>query len=88
MEDFDLYGLAFTLIHNNMSHSSKYNADILQKILKEIFKLGIYLFIKSVASDTTNSGIAVTRFLPPKAAQVNCEMHQLKLCMKYVFVIL
>ena len=35
MVDFDLYRLAVALIPNNVSHSSNYNADLLQKILKE-----------------------------------------------------
>ena len=37
MVDFDLYILAITLIPNNVSHSSNYNADLLQKRLKETF---------------------------------------------------
>ena len=32
--DFDLYRLAVEFIPNNVSHSSKYNADLLQKRLK------------------------------------------------------
>ena len=55
MVDFDLYILAVAFIPNNVSHSSNYNADLLQKILKETFELDISLFTMSVASDTTNS---------------------------------
>ena len=40
--DFDLYILAVALIPNNVSHSNNYNADLLQKILKETFELKIY----------------------------------------------
>ena len=52
--DFDLYRLAVALIPDNVSHSSNYNADILQKRFKETFELKISLFTKSLASDTTN----------------------------------
>ena len=38
MVDFDLYRLSVALIPNNVSHSSNYNADLLQKILKETFR--------------------------------------------------
>ena len=85
MVDFDLYRLAVALIPNNVRHSSNYNADLLQKILKETFKLDISLFTKLVASDTTNSETAVARFFSPRAVQVDCEMHQLNLCLKYGF---
>ena len=44
MVDFDLYILAVAFIPNNFSHSSNYNADLLQKILKETFELDISLF--------------------------------------------
>ena len=54
MVDFDLYILAVAFIPNNVSHSSNYNVDILQKILKETFELYISPFTKLVASDTTN----------------------------------
>ena len=82
---FDLYRLAVSLIPNNVSHSSNYNADLLQKRLKETFDLGISLFTKSVASDTTNSEKAVVRFFFPRAFQVDCEMHQLNLCLNNGF---
>ena len=85
MVDFDLYILDVALIPNNVNHSSSYNADFLQKILKETFKLDISLFTKSVASDTTNSATAVARFFSPRAVQVDCEMHQLNSCLKYGF---
>ena len=85
MVDFDLYRLAVVLIPNNVSHSSNYNVDLLQKILKETFELEISLFTKSMASDTTNSTTAVARFFSPSAVQVYCEMHQLNLCLKYGF---
>ena len=52
--DFYLYTLAVALIPNDVSHSVNYNEDLLQKILKETFKLDISLFAKSVVSDTTN----------------------------------
>ena len=45
----------------------------------------IYQFTKSVASDTTNSATAVSHFFSPRAAQVDCEMDQLNLCLKYGF---
>ena len=79
MVDFYLYIFAVTLIPNNVSHSSNYNADLLQKILKETFELDISRFTKLVASDTTNSATAVARFFSPSAVQVDCEMHQLNL---------
>ena len=41
MVDFDLCRLDVALIPNNMSHSSNYNADLLQKIFKETFELQI-----------------------------------------------
>ena len=85
MVDFDLYILDVALIPNNVNHSSSYNADFLQKILKETFKLDISLFTKSVASDTTNSETDVARFFSPRAVQVDCEMHQLNSCLKYGF---
>ena len=47
--------------------------------------MGISLFTKSVASDTTNLATAVARFFSPSTVQVNCEMHQLNLCLKYGF---
>ena len=65
MVDFYLYRLAVALITNNVSHSSDYNTDLLQKILKETFKLDISKFTKSVASDTTYLATDVTRFLSP-----------------------
>ena len=71
------------MITNNVSHSSNYNADLLQKTLKETFKLDISLFTKLVASDTTNLATAVARFFSPSAVPVDCEMHQLNLCLKY-----
>ena len=83
--DFDLCILVVALILNNVSHSSNYNADLLKKILKETFELDIYLFTKSVASDTINSATAMTRLFSPRAVQVDCEMHQLNLCLKYGF---
>ena len=82
---FDLYILAITLINNNVRHHSNYNADLLQKILKETFKLEIYWFTKSVASDTTNYATAAARFFSPRATQVDCEMHQFNSCLKYGF---
>ena len=85
MVDFDLYRLSIALIPNNVIHSSNYNADLLEKTLKEIFELEIYRFTKSVASDTTNLATAVTRFLSPRSIQVECEMHQLNFCLKYGF---
>ena len=85
MVDFYLYRLAVALIPNNASHSSNYNADLLQKRLKETFELDISLFTKSVASDTTNLATAVERFFSPSAVQVDCEMHHLSLCLKYGF---
>ena len=85
MVDFDLYILAVALITNNVSHSSNYNADLLRKLLMEMFELEISLFTKSVASDTTNSATAVARFFYPSSVQVDCEMHQLNLCLKYGF---
>ena len=77
MVDSDLYSLAVALITNNVIHSSNYNSDLLQKILKETFELEIYRFTKSVASDTTNLATDVARFLSHRAVQVDCEMHQL-----------
>ena len=47
--------------------------------------MDISLFTKSVASDTTNSTTALARFFSPRAVQVDCEMHQLTLCMNYGF---
>ena len=85
MVDFDLYRLAVTFITNNVSHSSNYNAYLLQKILKETFELDISWFTKSVASDTTNLETAVERLLSTRAFQVEREMHQLNLCLKYGF---
>ena len=85
MVDFDLYRLAVALIPNNVSHSSNYNADLLQNILKETFELEISLFAKLVPSDTTDSATAVARFFSPRAVQVDCEMHQLNSCLKYGF---
>ena len=73
------------MIPNNVSHYSNYNADLLQKIFKETFELGISQFTKSVASDTTNLVTAVTLFFFPMAVQVDCEMHQLNSCLKYGF---
>ena len=87
MVDFELYRLSVTLIPNNANNSINFNADLLQKILKEAFKLDTYLFTKSVASDTTNSTIALARFFYPRSVQVNCETHQLNSCLKYGFVI-
>ena len=83
----NLYRLAVTLIPNNVSHSSNYNADIQQKILKETFELDISLFTNSVASDATNLATDVARFFSPRAVQFDCELHQLNLCLKYGFVI-
>ena len=37
--DFDLHRLDVAFIPNNVCHSSNYNVDLLQKILKETFKL-------------------------------------------------
>ena len=85
MVDFELYRLAVILIPNNVIHYSNYNADILQKIFKETFKLEIYRFTKSVASHTTNFSAYVARFFSPRATQVDCEMHQLNSCLKYGF---
>ena len=85
MVDFYLYRLAVALIPNNVSHSSNYNEDLLQKRLKETFDLGISLFTKSVASDTTNLATAVARFFSPRVVQVDCEMHQLNSFLKYGF---
>ena len=82
---FYLYRLAVALILNIVSHSSNYNADLLQKRLKETFELEISQFAKSVASDTTNLATSVARFFSPRAVQVNCEMHQFNLCLKYGF---
>ena len=82
MVDFDLYILVVVLIPNNVSHSINYNADLLQKILKETFELDISVFTKLVASDTTNSATAVARSFSPRAVQVECEMHQLNSCLK------
>ena len=73
------------MITNNVSYSSNYNVDILQKRLKETFELDIYLFTKSVASDTTNSETAVACFFSPRAVQFDYEMHHLNLCLKYGF---
>ena len=66
MVDFCLYILAVTVIPNNVSHSSNYNTDLLQKILKEMFKLDISQLTKSGASDTTNLSTAVAHFSPPQ----------------------
>ena len=85
MVDFVLYRLAVTLYTNNVSHSSNYNAGILQKILKKTPELDIYQFTKSMASDTTNSATAVASFFYPRAVQVDCEMHQFNLCLEYGF---
>ena len=85
MVDFDLYILAIALVPNNVSHSNNYNVDLMQKILKETFELETSLFTKSVAIDTTNLAISVARFCPPRAVQVDCEMHQLNSCLKYGF---
>ena len=71
---FDLYILAVALIPNNAIHYSNYNADLLQKRLKETFKLEISQFTKSVASGTTDSATAVARFFSPRAVQVNYGM--------------
>ena len=78
---FYLYRLAVTLIPNNVINSSNYNADLLKKIFKETFELDIYLFTKSMASDTNNLKTAVARFFSPRDVQVNCEMHQLNSCL-------
>ena len=59
-------------ITNNVSHYSNYNADLLQKRLKEMFELDIYRFTKSVASDTTNLETDVECFFSPRDVQVNC----------------
>ena len=75
MVDFDLYRLDVALIPNNVSHSSNYNADLLQKILKETFELDIYGLTKSVESDTTNSATAVACFFSPRSVQVDREMY-------------
>ena len=85
MVDFDLYILAITLISNNVIHSSNYNADLLQKRLKETFELDISRFTKFVASETADLAKAVSRFFSPRAVQVNCEMHQLNSCLNYGF---
>ena len=85
MVDFDLYRLTVSLIPNNTSHSSNYNVDLLQKILKDKFELDISRFTKLLASDTTNSETAVTCFFSPRSVQVDCEMHQFNLCLKYGF---
>ena len=85
MVDFDLYRLAVVLIPNNVSHSSNYNVDLLQKILKETFELEISLFTKSMASDTTNLTTAVVHFFSPRGVQVDCEIHWLNSCLKYSF---
>ena len=53
--------------------------------MKETFELYIYLFTKSVASDTTNSATAVACFFSPRSVQVDCEMNQLNSCLKYGF---
>ena len=70
------------LIPNNASHSSNYNAYILQKIFKETLELDIYQFTKLVANDTTNSATAVERFFSLRSVQFDCEMHQLNYCLK------
>ena len=85
MVDFDLYRLAVEVIPNNLSHSSNYNTNLLQKILNETFELDIFLFTKSVASDTTNSEIAVARLFSPRAVRVDCEMQQFNSCLNYGF---
>ena len=82
MVDFDLYILDVAFITNCVSHSSNYNADLLQKILKETFELYIYQFTKSVDSDTNNLATAVVRF-NPRAVQFDCEIQQLNSCLKY-----
>ena len=38
-----------------------------------------------VASDTTNSETDLALFFYPRDVQVDCEMHQLNLCLKYGF---
>ena len=45
--------------------------------------MDISLLTKSVASDTTNLATAVVRFFSSSAVQVDCEMHQLNLCLNY-----
>ena len=87
MVDFELYKLAVALITNIVSRYTNYNADLMQKILKETLELDIYRFTNLVASDTTNSATDMTRFFPPRAVQVDCEIHQLNSCLKYGFVI-
>ena len=82
-----MYILAVALIPNNVIHSSNYNIDLLHKRLKETFEMEISQFTKSVASDTTNSGTAVSRFFCPRVFQVDCEMYQFNLCLKYGFKI-
>ena len=47
--------------------------------------MDISRFTKLVASDTTNLATDVARFFSPSTVQVNCEMHQLNLCLKYGF---
>ena len=47
--------------------------------------MDISLFTKLVASDTINSVTYVARFFSPEAVQVDCEMHQFNLCLKYGF---
>ena len=87
MVNFELYILAVALIPNIVSRYTNYNADLMQKILKETLELDIYRFTNLVASDTTNSATDMTRFFPPRAVQVDCEIHQLNSCLKYGFVI-
>ena len=82
---FDLYRLVLALIPNNMIHSSNYNADLLQTILKETFKFYIYPFTKFVASDTINLETDVACFFYPRDVQVDYELHQLNSCLKYGF---
>ena len=85
MLDFEFYRLAVVLIPNNVSHSSNYNVDLLQRRLKETSKLEIYRFTNLVASDIPNSETYVARFLFPMVVQFDREMHQFNLCLKYIF---
>ena len=50
-----------------------------------MLELDISLFTKLVASDTTNLATAVEHFFSHRIVLVDCEIHQLNLCLKYGF---
>jgi hypothetical protein len=86
--NFDLHVMAVKLTLNNVTHNSKYNANVLDTRLKAIYGYDFAASYCTVVSDTTNSATAVAKFFSSEAEQVNCEMHQVNSCMKYGYGIL